>query len=234
MAQHHRGMADCRSDTSVNEIRAITRSPELVDARRNEIVQAALKLFVAKGYAQTTMSEIAEQCRVSKGSLYNYVGAKKDIVQLILDYTQRVHGQHFGEINSRLSTLSAAEALRQAMRTYLEDVDAMQDAYNFLNHVVVRLERDGRRRMLAASARVTEYFEALLLRGVEAREFEIDNPRLTGHLIARMCSAWAHNRWFLRRLFTLEEFIDQLTAFVLKAVAADRKVPHLRNPEWRR
>lgn len=209
----------------MSNIRAITKSPELVDSRRDEIVQAAIKLFVAKAYAQTTMSQIAERCGISKGSLYNYVGSKDDIVYLILDHTQRVHRQHFGEINSRLSTLSATDALRQAMMTYIQDVDAMQDAYNFLNHVVVGLERDGRRRMLAASARVTEYFEALLVRGLETGEFKVDNPKLTGHLISRMCSAWAHNRWFLRRLFTLEEFIEQLTAFVLKAVEVGSRAP---------
>jgi len=202
----------------VNEIRAITTDRDLVDQRRDEILQAALKLFVEKGYTHTTMSEIARQCGIAKGSLYNYVGSKEDIILLILDYTRRVHGQRFGEVISTLPTLSATEALRQAIVSYLKDVDEMQDAYNFLNHVVVRLDRDGRRRLLAASVRVTDYFESVLAEGMKTGEFQIDNPRLTAHLVARMCAAWAHDRWFLRRLMSLEAFTEQLTAFILKAL----------------
>jgi len=208
----------------VENIRAITRNTELVDTRRNQIVHHATKLFVEKGFAHTTMSEIAEHCRMGKGSLYNYVASKEDIVYLILDYTQQVHEKSFAEINSRLSTLSTTDALRQAIQTYIKDVAEMQDEYNFLNHMVVRLEREGRRKMLGASARVTDYFEVLLAKGVDTGEFEVKSTRLVGHLISRMCSAWAHNRWFLGRLMSLDDFIEQLTDFILKAVVTTKKV----------
>jgi len=214
----------------VENIRAITRNTELVDTRRNQIVHHATKLFVEKGFAHTTMSEIAEHCDMGKGSLYNYVASKEDIVYLILDYTQQVHGQSFAEINSRLSTLSVTDALRQAIQTYIKDVDEMQDEYNFLNHMVIGLEREGRRKMLGASVRVTDYFEVLLAKGVDTGEFKVENPRLIGHLISRMCSAWAHNRWFLGRLMSLDDFTKQLTDFILKAIAVDQKVPPSTEP----
>jgi len=211
----------CRWDDMTNPIRAITKDAELVGIRRAQIVEAAVGLFVKKGYAQTTVSEIARQCGVSKGSLYNYVGSKEDIIYLILDHTQQVHGRHFAEVESSLSTLTSADALRRAMTVYIQGVDEMQDAYNFLNHVEAELDQQGRKRMHQASTRVGDFFEMLLVRGVESGEFEVDNPRLAGHLIARMCSAWAHNRWFLRGLLSLDEFTTQLTELMLKAVRAD-------------
>ena len=203
---------------------AITKNAELIDTRRNQIVQHATKLLVAKGFAHTTMSDIAEHCGTSKGNLYNYVASKEDIVYLILDYTRQVHDQSFAEINSRLSTLSVIDALRQAIQTYIEDVNKMQDEYNFLNHMVVGLEKEGRSKMFGASTRITDRFEALLIKGIETGEFEVENPRLAGHLISRMSAAWAHDRWFVRKLMSMDDFIKQLTDFILKGVMTTKKV----------
>jgi TetR/AcrR family transcriptional regulator len=48
-------------------------------ARRNEILQAALKLFSQKGFQQTSISEIAKEAQFSIGSLYGFFKNKEDL-----------------------------------------------------------------------------------------------------------------------------------------------------------
>jgi len=48
-------------------------------ARRGEILEAALKLFSQKGYHQTSMSEIAKAAEFSIGSLYGFFKNKDEL-----------------------------------------------------------------------------------------------------------------------------------------------------------
>jgi TetR/AcrR family transcriptional regulator len=47
--------------------------------RREEIVQAAEKVFFSKGFALATMDDIAEKAELSKGTLYLYFKCKEDL-----------------------------------------------------------------------------------------------------------------------------------------------------------
>jgi AcrR family transcriptional regulator len=49
------------------------------EARREEIVNAAEKIFFQKGLAQATMEEIADDAELSKGTLYLYYKSKEDL-----------------------------------------------------------------------------------------------------------------------------------------------------------
>jgi len=49
------------------------------EARRSQILQAALDVFSEKGYEKTTMDEIAERAELSKGILYYYFQNKEDL-----------------------------------------------------------------------------------------------------------------------------------------------------------
>jgi AcrR family transcriptional regulator len=47
--------------------------------RREEIVQAAEKVFFSRGFEKSTMDDIAEQAELSKGTLYLYFKSKEDL-----------------------------------------------------------------------------------------------------------------------------------------------------------
>ncbi|PNR96809.1 TetR/AcrR family transcriptional regulator [Petrotoga sp. 9PWA.NaAc.5.4] len=47
--------------------------------KKTLIMDVAEKLFVEKGYANTTMTEIAKKVQIAKGTLYLYFSSKKDL-----------------------------------------------------------------------------------------------------------------------------------------------------------
>jgi len=60
-----------------------TRLPRL--ARRRQLLDAAMEVFVARGYHAAAMDEIAERAGVSKPVLYQHFPGKQDLYLALLD-----------------------------------------------------------------------------------------------------------------------------------------------------
>jgi AcrR family transcriptional regulator len=54
------------------------------DARPQEIIDAALKLFAIKGFAATRLDDVAKQAGVSKGTLYLYFADKEALFKQVV------------------------------------------------------------------------------------------------------------------------------------------------------
>ncbi|HUA34531.1 MAG TPA: TetR family transcriptional regulator [Candidatus Binataceae bacterium] len=52
----------------------------------SDLLEAATKVFTAKGYRQTQMSDIAREMGVSQGTLYNYVESKEALFMLACEH----------------------------------------------------------------------------------------------------------------------------------------------------
>ena len=57
---------------------------EYSNFRRQQILQASWECFVEKGYAETTIREIAKRMNASTGVIYNYFKGKEEILEAIL------------------------------------------------------------------------------------------------------------------------------------------------------
>lgn len=57
------------------------RSADFKAGRRESILDAAMRLFVAQGYDRTTMREIAAEAGVSTGAIYVYFQTKAEMLQ---------------------------------------------------------------------------------------------------------------------------------------------------------
>lgn len=66
------------------------RSPKAEQTRQN-IVDAAMRLFRSKGYDKTTMRSIASDAGVSLGNAYYYFGSKEHLVQAFYDQIGSEH-----------------------------------------------------------------------------------------------------------------------------------------------
>src|SRR5437016_13607302 len=60
----------------------MARQPE---TRLSDLIEAAIEVFIAKGYRRTQMADVARAASVSQGTLYNYVESKEALFYLILD-----------------------------------------------------------------------------------------------------------------------------------------------------
>lgn|GEM_PF-1584861 len=62
-------------------------NPGLEDRRRAQIIAAAVAVFTERGFEVTTMADIARQAGIGQGTLYRYVPSKRELLDLVFDYS---------------------------------------------------------------------------------------------------------------------------------------------------
>lgn len=144
------------------------------DARPRELLEAALELFVQKGFAATRAEEVAKLAGVSKGTLFLYFASKEELFKAVV--RENIIGR-FAEWNEEFARFqgSTADMLRYCMRSWWERIGStkasgitklmMSEARNFpelaafFEHEVV----------LPGN----ELIQRILQRGVDRGEFEL-------------------------------------------------------------
>ncbi|RZL65715.1 MAG: TetR/AcrR family transcriptional regulator [Variovorax sp.] len=91
------------------------------EARPGELLEAALDLFVEKGFAATRSEEVAVRAGVSKGTLFLYFPSKEELFKAVV---MENLGGRFTEWNQEFEAFegSTADMLRYCMRIWWERV----------------------------------------------------------------------------------------------------------------
>ena len=93
------------------------------EARPGELLDAALDLFVEKGFAATRAEEVAARAGVSKGTLFLYFPSKEELFKAVV--RENISGR-FKEWNEEFETFegTAAEMVRYCMKVWWERIGA--------------------------------------------------------------------------------------------------------------
>ena len=67
-------------------------------ARRDEIIESALRCFAAKGYQRTSMADIIDESGLSAGAIYGHFSGKKELFSAVAG---RVLDARRGELDAR-------------------------------------------------------------------------------------------------------------------------------------
>ncbi len=91
------------------------------EARPGELLDAALDLFVEKGFAATRAEEVAARAGVSKGTLFLYFQSKEELFKAVV--RENISGR-FNEWNQEFETFegTTSEMLAYCMSTWWERV----------------------------------------------------------------------------------------------------------------
>jgi AcrR family transcriptional regulator len=93
------------------------------EARPGELLDAALDLFVEKGFAATRAEEVAARAGVSKGTLFLYFPSKEELFKAVV--RENISGR-FAEWNQEFAAFegTAADMVRYCMRVWWERIGA--------------------------------------------------------------------------------------------------------------
>ncbi len=93
------------------------------EARPGELLEAALDLFVERGFAATRADDVAARAGVSKGTLFLYFGSKEELFKAVV--RENISGR-FKLWNTEFETFegSTPDMLRYAMNAWWANVGA--------------------------------------------------------------------------------------------------------------
>ena len=154
------------------------------EARPGELLEAALQLFVQKGFAATKVEVVAALAGVSKGTLFLYFPTKEDLLKAVVSENL---AQHFPGWNQAFESFegSSAEMLRFALYSWWEKIGStpasgicklmISESRNFpdlLAFYVESVMRPG-----------NTLLRRILERGMASGEFRPMNPEIAVHTI---------------------------------------------------
>ena len=107
-------------------------------AHRGEILRAAEKVFAAKGFFQTTMSEIAQAAEFGTGTLYKYFKSKEDLYFTLIDEkTDQINRLVRDELSRKNS---AIERIKNVLILELEFIERNRDFFRIYTSEGSRFE----------------------------------------------------------------------------------------------
>ena len=197
-------------------VHASIKDERLIKKRRDQMINGAVKLFIEKGFHRTTTREIARAAGFSIGTLYEYIREKEDVLYLVCD---RIYDQVKERLQKFLDTeKTTIEALRQGIANYFRVVDDMQDEVLVMYQEVKSLPKDALTYVLNKELELVELFSKMLTRCVENKELYISDSEveLYAHNIYVAGQMWSFRRWVLREMFTLDEYVELQTTFLIQ------------------
>lgn len=203
--------------TEKRRVVSSVKDENLIEVRRQQMIDAAVQLFKEKGFHRTTTREIAKASGFSIGTLYEYIRAKEDILFLLCD-------RIYEELQSRLSTFVVEEStikeLKIAIRQYYELIHTMGDEYVVMYQESKSLTKDALQYVLQKELEMVALFETILKSCVQLGELRITEKEipLAAHHIVIQGQMWAFRRWALARQYSIEEFIEIQIDHLLKGI----------------
>jgi AcrR family transcriptional regulator len=92
-----------------------------LQARRQQIVDAATQCFADKGLHQTTMHDICQLAELSPGAVYRYFRSKEEIIEAMVEERRRQGIELMKAAGERNDTVQALEELARTFFAKLED-----------------------------------------------------------------------------------------------------------------
>ena len=150
--------------------------------RRLQIEEAASELFRERGYAATSVRDIAQALNLQGGSLYAHMASKEDVLWSIVTRAADRFNAEVGPIAADASA-SPADRLRAMIRAHVGVVTSIQqDAAVFL-HEWRFLSADRSAQMSARRDAYEVMFRNVISEGSDSGDFRDVDPRLTSMAI---------------------------------------------------
>lgn len=114
-----------------NQVRTKSKQQVVTEFRRNEILDAARKVFARKGFSEGVVDDIATEAGIAKGTIYLYFASKKSIFKSLLQHDMETLKE------STLDRMNAVPTLREKILQFvlarLENAEANREFFRIMD-----------------------------------------------------------------------------------------------------
>ena len=193
----------------------VSLKDELRELKATHILREASKLFVECGFVGTTMDAIADRLDMSKPFIYQFFRSKHAILVALYDRELRDSLGVLTDVSAR--TGPAHEQLLRFVRMAVRKNVTNQGLTNMLALEEKHLPAEKMSEIRALEARFNLNLKEIVIAGVEAGVFHVDNPGMASRAIMGMLLGV--KRWY-RPTGTLDidAIAEQFCDFALRIV----------------
>ena len=190
--------------------------------RRQQIEDAASALFRERGYAATSVRDIAQALNLQGGSLYAHMASKEDVLWSIVSRAA-------DRFNAEVAPVAAERAsgpirLRKMIRAHVEVVTSDQKNAAVFLHEWRFLSQERRDQMAARRDAYEALFRRVIDEGIGTGDFEAVDSRLTAMAILSSLNGIA--TWYRPAgALGARDIADQYADLFLRALTTARIRP---------
>lgn len=191
--------------------------PAKNSSKKDLIAQKASALFKKKGYSSTSMRELAETVGVEAPSLYNHIGSKSELLQIICFKVANAFNSYLntaenttGKIVSKIESI-----IRFHIQMMLNDFDEVYVA----NHEWKHLKEPYLSNFLIQRRSYEKRLVSLIEAGVTAKEFKDINPYVSVLTIlsaVRGLEFWQQNKKNISSQVLEDDMVNLLLKGIIK------------------
>lgn len=200
------------------------KDPDLVKRRRRQIADAAVQLFIDKGFHKTTTRQIARAAGFSIGSLYEYFASKEDVLYMVCE---AIHAEVERGVTAAMSQAKGGrDALVKIIHEYFMVCHQMSDFILLIYQETQSLPSQWQKRVLENELRITGLFVKALARISKTGDLlnlKENNLELAAHNIVVLGHMWTFRRWYLAHHYSIEDYIKLQTGIILGMYAGEKK-----------
>jgi AcrR family transcriptional regulator len=199
----------------------------LVEERHAQLIAAATKLFLGKGFHQTSVREIAAAVGWTMGSLYLYIARKEDVLFLV---RQAILDRLIGGLDAIAWRGTARETLRAYLEHHFRTVRDMRDEVRLFYREFASMTPEQQEASRVRGLELVDRYTQVIRRGVEAGEFR---PVIPEHFASN--AVMVAHRWVLgmsqpEEWMPFEEYVQSQIEWVFTGLdparTAQPSVPH--------
>lgn len=192
------------------------RNNDLFQKRQMQIIKKATKLFMKKGYAQTSMREISKATGIDIRNLYYFIKSKEEILFRVFEIIHAQEIQLF-EKQGIMSMDNPIEQLRTVIRELLDFGYDYGEEILLLYRESKALPKRLLKIILGRESNFVNQIEEILKKGLTRKVFHFEDASFTANMIVYELSLHPLRNWNMNK-YSKEELIDLLEKNIMKSV----------------
>ena len=162
----------------------IVKDPE---ERKRELIDAAERLFITEGYAQTAISDIVNEVKVSQGTFYYYFDSKEDVLVAVLEKEIAIMESDFCQIANR-SDLDEAVKLNSMFNRFISIATSGKKLMGYV-HEGMNATLHKKLMKVRPFARIAPIMAEVISKGIDKGRFNVEHPLETSYLLLMLISS---------------------------------------------
>ncbi len=195
-------------------VQANVKSTVLIEERRERIVEAAITVFLAKGFHAASTRDVCLKAGMTPGTLYNYVRTKGDILYLVCDqavssYQCAIAAAIEGVTDPRRRLTCAVQAMVEAQHRHRKNILLVLREAHALDPAARR----------AVGARVDGFVDGIrdLIEAIPAGDATgRQSAALMAEVVTYLPTMLAMRRWRVRRDLADDDVLGGLLQMIVR------------------
>jgi AcrR family transcriptional regulator len=197
-------------------IKTATKNDELVRKRRDLLIQAAIQVFLEKGFHNATVRDIGRAAKMTQGTIYNYVRSKDDILYMVCD---RIVSEYQSQARKAIDmSHGPTDRVRSAVRAVSEVMYHHRREILLIYQDSHLLEPRSLRVILARVEEFIGMFEQLIVDAARELKIDLPYPHFSANILTFLPVMIALRGWSLRTELSEVQVVDQIAEFLVRGL----------------